>query len=89
MESIETVSLEIKQLIIDALELEDVSVAEIETDGALFGAGLDLDSIDALELAMALEDRYGVVIDDDLEKNAELFASVASLSAFVVATRTL
>jgi acyl carrier protein len=88
VESIETLSIEIKKLIIDALALEDVDVADIATDAPLFGAGLELDSIDALELAIALEDRYGVTIGEDLEKNESLFASVASLAAFVAETRT-
>ena len=79
---------ELKQLVIDSLMLEDVEVAEIETDAPLFGEGLGLDSIDALELAIALEERYGVRIEDDPEKNQQLFASVASLADFVEASRT-
>jgi acyl carrier protein len=74
---------EIKQLIIEALVLEDVSAAEIEADAALFVEGLGLDSIDALELAMALEERYGVKIGDDPEQNRQIFSSVRALAAFV------
>ena len=55
----------------------------IETDAALFDSGLGLDSIDALEIAIALENSYGVTIADDPEKNQEIFASVASLARFV------
>lgn len=84
----ETLPSEIKQLIIDVLALEDIEIAGIDTDAPLFGAGLELDSIDALEIAIALEDRYGVTIGEDLDKNESLFASVASLAAFVSETRT-
>ena len=80
MESLEH---EIKELIIEALALEDVTIDEIEPDAALFVEGLGLDSIDALELAMALEDRYGVKIGDDVEENAKIFASVRELATFV------
>ena len=74
---------EIKSLIVEALALEDVKPEEIETEAPLFVEGLGLDSIDALELAMALEERYSVTIDDDPERNQEIFASVQSLAAFV------
>jgi acyl carrier protein len=74
---------EIKKLIVEALALEDVDPQQIETDAALFGEGLGLDSIDALELAMVLEERYGVTIEDDPEANARIFASVRSLADFV------
>ena len=78
---------EIKQLIIQSLLLEDLTVADIESDAPLFIEGLGLDSIDALELAMALEDRFGVQIQDDPDANREIFASVKSLAAFVVSQR--
>jgi acyl carrier protein len=79
----ESLELELKQLIIDALALEDVSPANIEPTAALFVEGLGLDSIDALELAMALEERYGVQIGDDPELNRQIFASVRNLAAYV------
>ena len=88
MESTEQLARELKQLIIEALVLEDIEVSDIATDAPLFGAGLELDSIDALELAIALEERYGVTIDEDPEKNEQLFASVGSLAAFVTENRT-
>ena len=74
---------ELKELIIDALELEDVTAEEIASEEPLFLEGLGLDSIDALELAMALEERYGVKVGDDPEQNERIFASVRSLAAFV------
>ena len=79
----EALEAEIKRLIVEALALEDVNPQEIETDAALFVEGLGLDSIDALELAMVLEERYGVTIEDDPEGNARIFASVRSLADFV------
>ena len=79
----EALEAEIKRHIVESLALEDVSPEGIETDAALFGEGLGLDSIDALELAMVLEERYGVTIEDDPEMNARIFASVRSLAQFV------
>jgi acyl carrier protein len=78
---------EIKRLIIEALMLEDTSVEDIETEAALFDSGLGLDSIDALEIAIALENSYGVTVEDDPEKNQQIFASVASLARFVSENR--
>ena len=83
----EKLETELKQLIIDELVLEDVTVADIESGEPLFGDGLGLDSIDALEIAIALEERYGVKIGEDPEENQRLFASVESLAAFVTEHR--
>lgn len=74
---------ELKALLIDALMLEDVEVADIDSDGALFGAGLGLDSIDALELAMAIEKRFGVRIKADDQENEAIFRSVKTLADHV------
>jgi len=79
----ESLELELKQLIIEALALEDVEPEHIESGAALFVEGLGLDSIDALELAMALEERYGVRIGDDPELNRQIFASVRNLAVYV------
>lgn len=73
---------ELKKLIVDTLSLE-VAASEIETEAPLFVEGLGLDSIDALELAMVLEERYGVTLDDDPDRNREIFESVRSLAVFV------
>ncbi len=78
---------EIKALIIETLELEDVTAQEIDATAPLFVEGLGLDSIDALELGVALQKRYGLKIDaasDDVRKS---FSSVASLAEFVAARR--
>jgi acyl carrier protein len=84
----EELSADIKALIVEVLALEDIRPEEIETDAPLFVEGLGLDSIDALELAMGLEERYGVIITDDPERNEKIFASVAALAELVAAERT-
>jgi acyl carrier protein len=78
---------ELKALIVKSLALEDVSPADIGTDDPLFGEGLGLDSIDALELAMVLEERYSVEIEATNEDNKRIFGSVRSLAAHVRAHR--
>ena len=83
----EALHAELKELIVKTLVLEDVTAAEIETDAPLFGDGLDLDSIDALEIAMVLEERYGVTLEDDSEENQRIFQSVRSIANFVVESR--
>jgi len=78
---------ELKELIVETLALEDITAAEIETDAPLFVEGLGLDSIDSLEIAMVLEERYGVTLDDDPDTNREIFDSVRSLGVFVTENR--
>ncbi|MGI9283857.1 MAG: phosphopantetheine-binding protein [Pseudomonadales bacterium] len=78
---------ELKQLIIDTLELEDITVDDINSDEALFNEGLGLDSIDALELGVALHNRYGIKLDSEAEENREFFASVSRLAAMVDSRR--
>jgi acyl carrier protein len=78
---------ELKDLIVDTLALEDITPAEIETDSPLFVEGLGLDSIDSLEIAMVLEERYGVTLDDDPDTNRKIFDSVRSLGVFVTENR--
>jgi acyl carrier protein len=74
--------LELKKLIIETLKLEEVTPEDIEDEGQLFGDGLGLDSIDALELVVALEKNYGVVIADS-EVGERVFRSVNTLAQFV------
>lgn len=76
---------ELKRLIIDTLMLEDVTPETIDSNAPLFVEGLGLDSIDALELALAISRKYGVRIKADDERNREVFRSVASLAAFIQA----
>jgi acyl carrier protein len=74
---------QIKELIVRSLNLEGVSPETIQSDAPLFGAGLGLDSIDALELAMALRKRYGVKIEANDAENRKIFFSVRALAEFV------
>lgn len=80
--------LEIKQLIIDALNLEDVKPDDIDASAPLFGDGLGLDSIDALELGLALHTRYGVTLSADSAESRTHFASVDALVVFVQSAQT-
>ena len=78
---------EIKELIITTMSLEDITVEDIDSEAPLFNEGLGLDSIDALELGLALQKRYGVTLAADSEETRQHFASVRALSAFVAANR--
>ncbi|NML42577.1 acyl carrier protein [Ramlibacter sp. G-1-2-2] len=78
---------EIKELIISALSLEDVRPQDIATEAPLFVEGLGLDSIDALELGVALQKRYGVTLSADAAETRQHFASVAALARFVSQSR--
>lgn len=78
---------ELKLLIIDALKLEDLDPSEIESEAPLFGDGLGLDSIDALELGIAIQKKYGIVIDSNDEDTKQQFASVKTLSEFILKNR--
>ncbi|MFT5430035.1 MAG: acyl carrier protein [Myxococcota bacterium] len=73
----------LKHLIVDALMLDDVKPEEIETDAPLFVEGLGLDSIDALELALAIHKEFGVRTSAEDEGNRERFFSIASLATFI------
>jgi len=77
---------QLKALIVETLILEDVVPAQIVSTEALFGDGLGLDSIDALELAMAVDQRWGVSFAADDEDNKRIFGSVRSLAQYVVDT---
>jgi acyl carrier protein len=72
----------IKQMIIDSLRIEGMSPDEIETDTALFGEGLGLDSIDALQLVVAMEKQFGVVVPD-AATGSKVFASVRSMADYI------
>ena len=79
----ENLEVEIKTLLIDALGLEDITVDDIKNDEALFGEGLGLDSIDALELGMALKKQYNLVLSSNKEENKQYFYSVQTLANFI------
>ena len=84
----QSLDLEIKNLIISTLNLEGVSPDDIETDAPLFGDGLGLDSIDALELGLAVKNQYGVVLSAESEEMRQHFYSVATLATFINVQRT-
>ena len=79
----DTLKQEIKQLIIDSLDLEDITADEIINDEPLFIDGLGLDSIDALELGLAIKKRYDVKIDANSEQTKQYFSSVNALAEFI------
>lgn len=74
---------EVAQLIVDALNLEDVQPDKIDPEAPLFREGLGLDSIDALELALAISKKYGFKLQSDDKKNTDIFFSLRSLSRHV------
>lgn len=78
---------EVKQLIIDVLQLEDMTPADIEAGAPLFVEGLGLDSIDALELGVALQKRYGITLSADSEETRRHFASVRALATMISGQR--
>jgi acyl carrier protein len=78
---------ELKQLIIDTLDLEDISVADIDSQAPLFNDGLGLDSIDALELGLAIRKKYNIKIDAEKEDVVKIFASVSTLADYIQSAR--
>lgn len=75
--------MKLKTLIIESLELEDITVDDIKDDEPLFISGLGLDSIDALELGMALKKKYNVDLSDNKEENKKYFYSVKTIADFI------
>ena len=78
---------EIKQMIIDVLQLEDITPLEIDSDAPLFVEGLGLDSIDALELGVAIQKRYSITLSASSEENRRHFASVRALALMIESNR--
>ncbi|MGG5217511.1 MULTISPECIES: phosphopantetheine-binding protein [Rahnella] len=83
----DSLSNDIKVLIITTLNLEGMTPDEIETQAPLFGDGLGLDSIDALELGLALKKQYGVILSAENQEMREHFYSVESLARFISVQR--
>ena len=79
---------EIKTLLISSLNLEDIQPEDIDSDAPLFVDGLGLDSIDALELGVALQRRYGLNLSSDSAETRQHFSSISALAAFVAVNRT-
>ena len=80
---------ELAELLIEALNLEDVEAASIDPAAPLFGDGLGLDSIDELELALAISKKYGFLLRSDNADNRRIFGSLAALSSHVQEHRTV
>ena len=74
---------EIKELIISSLELEDITPEDIVDDAPIFGSGLGLDSIDALELGVAIKKKFGVKLSAESEESRKHFASINALAEFI------
>lgn len=83
----DALKLELKERIINALNLEDISVEDIQDNDPLFGDGLGLDSIDALELIVLLDKEYGIKLADP-KQGKEIFQSVETMAQYVAANRT-
>ncbi len=79
--------LQLKTQIIEALNLEEVMPEDIDNDAPLFGSGLGLDSIDALELIVILDRHYGIKLANPSEGKA-IFKSINTIAAYIVANRT-
>ena len=78
---------QVEQLIISALRLEDAGITKIEPDSPLFGSGLGLDSIDALELALAISKAYGVTISSEDPNIQDIFSSLKNIAAYIQSQR--
>ncbi|MEJ2619944.1 MAG: phosphopantetheine-binding protein [Candidatus Thiodiazotropha sp.] len=87
MESALPTELEVAQLIVETLNLEDISAEEIESDAPLFRDGLGLDSIDALELSLGIKQKYGIQLKADDENLTEIFSSLSKLTKYIVDNR--
>jgi len=74
---------ELRELLIESLELEDISVEDIDPEAPLFGDGLGLDSIDALEIGVAVQKKYNVRLDATSEDTREHFYSIENLARFI------
>lgn len=86
-ETVDALLPEVAALIVEALNLE-MSPAEIEPDAPLFGAGLGLDSIDVLEIALVISKRFGFQLRSDDADNARIFSSLRALTEHIAAQRT-
>ncbi|MBV2090017.1 MAG: acyl carrier protein [Candidatus Thiodiazotropha sp. (ex. Lucinisca nassula)] len=83
MDSASPTELEVAQLIVETLNLEDVTAEEIESEAPLFRDGLGLDSIDALELSLGIKQKYGIQLKADDENLTEIFSSLSKLTQYI------
>ena len=79
----EEIEAKLKETVVSSLDLEDLAPADIETDVPLFGEGLGLDSIDALELGMAVKKAFGITFSSNPAENKQIFRSVKTLADYV------
>ena len=82
--TLEETEQKVKEIIVSSLDLEDVSPSDIDTEAPLFGEGLGLDSIDALELGMAIKREFGISFSKDPAENKRVFRSVMALAAHIM-----
>jgi acyl carrier protein len=82
--TLEETEQKVKEIIVSSLDLEDVSPSDIDTEAPLFGEGLGLDSIDALELGMAIKREFGISFSKDPAENKRVFRSVRALAAHIM-----
>ncbi len=87
MDVLSPFELEVARLLVETLHLEDISPEEIIPEEPLFGEGLGLDSIDALELALAISKTYGFQLRSDDKENQRVFASLRALSVHIAQCR--
>ncbi len=89
MSALTPAELQLAELLVESLNLEGVPPAGIDPEEPLFGAGLGLDSIDALELSLAISKRYGFQLRSDNDENRRIFGSLRALSAHVEQHKTV
>ena len=82
--NLEETEQKVKEIIVSSLDLEDVSPSDIDTAAPLFGGGLGLDSIDALELGMAIKREFGISFSKDPAENKRVFRSVETLATHIM-----
>lgn len=82
-----TLHIELKKMLIETLDLEDIEIDEIIDDEPLFIEGLGLDSIDALEIGLALQKRYNIKLNAETEDTKQHFSSINALVALVESHR--
>jgi acyl carrier protein len=78
---------DLKELVVSALSLEDLTPGDIASDEPLFGSGLGLDSIDGLELGMAIRKKYGIKPQGTKEEIRAIFATIRSLARYIASQR--
>lgn len=88
MRDLTELELAVAKLIIETLNLESMQANDIDPADFLFGEGLGLDSIDALELALAIKQKYGITIKSGDNENTKIFSSLASLSDYIAENKT-